>query len=651
MRVIVGDFETSVYENQECTEVWASALVDIGTEDVKIFSSIGDTYKYLRSLKDNCIIYYHNLKFDGSFWLSYLLNVLKYKQALLKDPQGNYYFPGGKLPDGYLRYLISDMGTWYSISFNIGKYKIELRDSLKLLPFSVKRIGESFKTKHQKTSIEYYGERHAGGTITDLEKEYISNDVMVVKEALEIMFTEGHNKLTIGACCLDEFRKTLNPFDEEADYPDVYSMNISENYGELTAGDYIHNSYKGGWCYLVKGKENKRFYNGTTADVNSLYPSMMSSESGNKYPIGDPHFWTGDIPNEALSDDKYYFVRIRTHFYLKENMLPCIQIKRNILYKSTEWLSTSDVWDSKHGRYSKYYQTNDGKIELAKPTLTLTMTDYTLIKEHYNLVDCEVLDGCWFWAKIGIFDEYINKYKKIKMESKGAKRELAKLFLNNLYGKMASSPVSSFKYITIGENKELVFNIQQERKKKAGYIPIGSAITSYARNFTIRAAQKNYYGVDKKGFIYADTDSIHCDLPADKIKGIVADDKNFCCWKLEASWDYALFVRQKTYIEHIVAENLAPIANPYLNIKCAGLPEHCKKLFQLSLLGYNEGMYESLSDDYKEFIKNLNKEEIEFISTKREVDDFRKGLRIPSKLIPKQIAGGIVLMETSYEMR
>ena len=26
------------------------------------------------------------------------------------------------------------------------------------------------------------------------EKEYIANDVLVVKEALEIMFTEGHNK-------------------------------------------------------------------------------------------------------------------------------------------------------------------------------------------------------------------------------------------------------------------------------------------------------------------------------------------------------------------------------------------------------------------------------------------------------------------------
>ena len=58
-------------------------------------------------------------------------------------------------------------------------------------------------------------------------------------------------------------------------------------------------------------------------------------------------------------------------------------------------------------------------------------------------MDFEILDGCYFNSAIGIFDRYIEKYKKIKLESKGAKRELAKLFLNNLYGKMASSTDSS----------------------------------------------------------------------------------------------------------------------------------------------------------------------------------------------------------------
>ena len=92
-------------------------------------------------------------------------------------------------------------------------------------------------------------------------------------------------------------------------------------------------------------------------------------------------------------------------------------------------------------------------MEEAKVTMTLTMTDYELIKEHYELVDFEILDGCYFNAAIGIFDNYINKYKEIKLNSTGAVRELAKLFLNNLYGKMASSTTSNFKFAVPQEDK------------------------------------------------------------------------------------------------------------------------------------------------------------------------------------------------------
>lgn len=94
------------------------------------------------------------------------------------------------------------------------------------------------------------------------------------------------------------------------------------------------------------------------------------------------------------------------------------------------------------------------------------MTDYELLKEHYELVDFEILDGCWFYSEIGIFDEYIEKYKKIKVESEGAMRELAKLFLNNLYGKMASSKDSSFKLAYVKEDKTIGFLPVAEANKK-----------------------------------------------------------------------------------------------------------------------------------------------------------------------------------------
>lgn len=107
---------------------------------------------------------------------------------------------------GVYIYSISSKGQWYSITMKYRGKIIRFLDSLKLLPFSVAQIGKAFNTKFQKTSIEYEGMRKAGSVITAEEKDYIANDVLVVKEALNIMFAEGHNKMTIGACCMSEYK-------------------------------------------------------------------------------------------------------------------------------------------------------------------------------------------------------------------------------------------------------------------------------------------------------------------------------------------------------------------------------------------------------------------------------------------------------------
>ena len=45
-RIFIGDFETTVYDGQEDTEVWASASVELHTEDVQIFHSIDEQWEY-----------------------------------------------------------------------------------------------------------------------------------------------------------------------------------------------------------------------------------------------------------------------------------------------------------------------------------------------------------------------------------------------------------------------------------------------------------------------------------------------------------------------------------------------------------------------------------------------------------------------------
>lgn len=654
-RIFVCDFETTVFKGQTNTEVWAAACVEMYTEDVHIFHSIGEQLDFFISLNCNVTGYYHNLKFDGSFWLWYLINMKNFKQAVIHNsdnPLDVSWMKEKDMPNNSFKYAISDKGMWYNIIIKVKNRIIELRDSLKLLPFSVRRLGDEFKTKHKKLDMEYTGVRYAGCTITEEEQEYIRNDVLVVKEALETMFNEGHEKLTIGACCLSEYKNickhsTKNILSYDEMFPDMYDIDLDIKHTHPTAGDWIRKSYRGGWCYLVKGKENRLYRNGTTADVNSLYPSMMSSESGNRYPVGKPTFWYGNyIPDEALHPTHYFFIRIKTRFYIKPNKLPFIQIKSSLLYKGTECLESTDVYDSKTQQYYTHYTDLQGNVRDTRVELTLTMTDYKLLLEHYELVDFEIIDGCWFYTEIGIFDEYIEKYKKIKQESTGAIRALAKLFLNNLYGKMASSKDSSFKYAFVKADTSIGFYPVVEKNKKAGYIPVGSAITSYARNFTIRAAQANYHGVDKAGFIYADTDSIHCDLKPEEIVGIRVDSKAFCCWALESCWDVATFVRQKTYIEHVTHKDLVPIDNPYHDIKCAGMPQRCKDLLNTSLYGTQKYDTSKYTEAEIKFLFDENKEPI-----KRTYKDFSVGLVVPSKLMPKRIAGGTLLVDTTYEMK
>ena len=87
-RVFCCDFETTVFPGQISTEVWAAACVEMFTDDVKIYHSIEEQFNYFRSLKSNIIAYYHNLKFDGAFWLSYLMVDLEYEQAAVKRSTG-----------------------------------------------------------------------------------------------------------------------------------------------------------------------------------------------------------------------------------------------------------------------------------------------------------------------------------------------------------------------------------------------------------------------------------------------------------------------------------------------------------------------------------------------------------------------------------
>lgn len=568
------DFETTVWTDdmikkagheQDTTEVWAAADVALydKSENVTITHSIRDFLTRFLRMPGNNILFFHNLSFDGSFIIDFLLRE-GYTHVTAKDTD---------MRTREFKTSISQMGQWYYIKIKWNHTLLEIRNSLKLMPSSLANIGKSFGTKHQKLTMEYTGDRAAYCEISEEEQEYIKNDVLVLKEALEMMFDAGHNKLTIGSCCLSEFKSGYTRQDYNITFPDLREEPLHYDFcGFFNMWDYVHKSYSGGWCYVNPRYAHRTITFGKVYDVNSLYPSMMHSISGNYYPYGKGQYCKGKPP-DRLDDtlDIYYFVRVRCRFSLKDGCFPWLHIRGDAHYKGNENLYTSDI--RYKGKYYRYYYDDNSNICDTKHEFVFTKTDWILFRETYNAYDLDVLDYVWFYARPAMFDDYIDRYAEQKKTSKGFKRQLAKLFLNNLYGKFAMSDDSSWKEPYLGEDGVVHFILHEEHEKKVGYIPVGSAITSYARNFTIRHATANY---DR--FCYADTDSIHLQglEPAEMV---IVDPVEFCCWKNECDFDFAYYERQKTYAEHVIAEDGVELDKPYLNLKASGMTRTAKEEF------------------------------------------------------------------------
>src|SRR5690606_37379917 len=129
-------------------------------ENVKIFHSLQEQWDYIVKLKQNMIIYYHNISFDGSVGLSVFLDELKFTHAFNHEDEEEQTYEWKReyeMRNKEIKYSISQMGQWYVLQVKYKNKIIEFRDSLKLLPYSVERIGQTFGTRHMKTNIQYKG--------------------------------------------------------------------------------------------------------------------------------------------------------------------------------------------------------------------------------------------------------------------------------------------------------------------------------------------------------------------------------------------------------------------------------------------------------------------------------------------------------------
>ena len=533
MKKFTADFETIVDES-DC-RVWAYAICEIGNIENFIYgNNIEDFIKWCSNSKENYILYFHNLKFDGEYIISYLLHN---GYEVIKDKK--------ERRDKTFSCLISEMGMFYSIEiyFKVGKSKVNkvtIYDSLKILNFSVEKIAKDFDLPIRKLEIDYKEYREIGHILTKEEVDYIRNDVEIMARALEIMFNENLTRMTIGSNALNNYREMTDSFSRY--YPEL-PYEIDKD---------IRQSYRGGFTYLNPLYKDKEVNEGIVLDVNSLYPSVMMNDY---MPFGSPIFFEGKYINDPMHP--LYIQLITCRFKLKAGKIPTIQIKGTLGFIPNEYLE-------------------DSKGDIV--SLVLTNIDLELFFDQYYIYDLEYINGWKFKAIKGLFTKYINYWsnKKIeaKKESNGALYKIAKLMLNSLYGKFAKNPVIISKYPVL-EDGIVKYKCYPAEIGKGLYIPIGTFITSYARRKTITTSQKirdytkQMYGKDY--YIYSDTDSIHMlELPEEELKAFLnIDDYILGYWKVESKFKKGKFIRQKCYIEEDYNSNI--------NVTVAGLPKRLGK--------------------------------------------------------------------------
>ena len=531
MRKFTADFETNVDLN-DC-RVWAYAICEIGNINNFIYgNNIDDFIKWCSNPKENYVLYFHNLKFDGEYIFSYLL---ENNYTCIKDKKDR--------TNKSFTCLISDTGQFYSIEIYFDTKnkkhinKVTIYDSMKILNFSVDQIAKDFNLPIKKLELDYKTKREIGHVLTEHEIEYIKNDVTIMAMALDIMFKEDLTKMTIGSDALSNYKKLNCNFNK---YFPILPYEIDKD---------IRQSYKGGFTYLNDLYKEKETGRGIVFDKNSMYPAKMMYE---RLPFGDPVFFEG-----KYEEDKLYPLYIQTiscSFELKKGMIPTIQIKNNMSFLPNEYVKSSD-----------------GDIV----TLTLTSIDLELFLKHYDIYDLKYHSGWKFRAIKGLFTDYIeywtNKKIQAKKDNNGALYRIAKLMLNSLYGKFGLNPNVRSKYPILDEDGSIKYKMYPTETREPIYIPVASFITSYARSDIIESSQRiRDYSLKKYGkdlYVYSDTDSIHClfDESEDLSEILDIDDYRLGAWKLESKFSKGKYIRQKCYIELGYDEKL--------NVTVAGLPK------------------------------------------------------------------------------
>ncbi|AXY86150.1 hypothetical protein susfortuna_gp10 [Clostridium phage susfortuna] len=575
---------------------------------------------------------------------------------------------------------------------NKGKYetvikKLVLKDSLKLVPSSLQQLADGYcGLKLSKDGIDHNKEREEGKEhiLQHSEKIYYYEDIYALKEFIRIMIKEGVNisgevikfdRMTSASFAFNQYKESLKKEYENfvkfgeipscEEFVEIFSE-LSLQFADRKNGPskekifraifpvlsaqqdgFIRESYFGGITMKNKRllekleKENYRekvnnqnsnlgIY-GVTYDENSMYPDKMNRSL---LPYGRPKGFEGDYNNlsEEIKNKYPLFIqKIRVkYFKLKADGIPMQQLRNSVDFNGREFIESN--YCEKYDNYVTY-------------TLVLTNVHLKDFFRNYEVDGIEYLGGLCFKGTHGLFKSFIEKWYKIKQENKGVIRLVSKLILNSCYGKFASNPVRSFRFINVNDDILEVSKYDFEGEEinyfeSSIYTAVGSFITSYAREDLLNMLHNNF---DR--WLYADTDSAHL-LGFDDAKGDKLDINNtgeLGLWKRECYFSDSIFLGAKRYAENEIKSKEDLQLNSKWEIKCCGLPRNIMSKIDINSFDF----IDSSIDENKLFTNDNDSEDYHYYYDK-ECTQKVKGIWQSRK--KKNVKGGIIIKPQPYKL-
>ena len=400
-------------------------------------------------------------------------------------------------------------------------------------------------------------------------RAYMSWDAIVSKTGRFFMFSVTIDKdnwlkfYEVSNLLRDGYRVTLDEDDNmDTQLLDILRMYEHVGLAKITAGSASMSAYHGGdysW-YLSRfpqlETETKKTLHGgyiggfmiakeghwgraIDIDCNSMYPSILRDEF---LPYGTPEHYDGEYRLDK--DMPVHADTLTFRADLKPDGYPFLSDGHTLTRGANRLVST-------HGYV----------------TMTLTDIDQRLLEENYDISIYKHHGGWKFRQSKGFFTGFVDEWGTKKQHETGNKRQMAKLIMNALVGKMAALPKGAVLLPSSKDGKTVEWApaTRDESTLKTDYLPAPMWVNAYARRRLIDVCRAN---ADR--LIYANTDGCIL-LGHDNPKACDLHPTELGKWKIVAKYERVTILALNRYqgwktdggVDVVMAGNLFRHPIPY----------------------------------------------------------------------------------------